>query len=181
MSALDLVIAVFLILGAYSGYREGLFISIISTVAFVVALIMAFHLMDWGAEMLAKNVTELTFALPFVAFIIIFMGVILIIRGLAFLVKKTLDFTILGSMDSLAGGLLGVLKAAFVISFFIWVAASFEFNLNEDWLADSKTYSFIQPIAPVVIKGLDNYLPIFSEVISTIQQMVKTSTDGFID
>ncbi|MBW3467877.1 CvpA family protein [Arthrospiribacter ruber] len=181
MGALDIVILVFCILGAYSGYRQGLFISILSIVAFILAVIVAFHFMDWGAQLLASRVDEMTFLLPFIAFILIFLGVIMIIRGLAFLVKKTLDFTILGSVDSIAGALLGIVKTAFILSLFIWIADSFEFSLTEDWKNDSKSYAWIQPIAPAVITAMDQYTPIIRETVASIQQIVKSTPDGFID
>lgn len=181
MEAIDIFILVFLAIGAYSGYKQGLFISILSVVAFIIALILAFHFMDWGAQRLAQHVTELTFVLPFIAFIMIFLGVILIIRGLAYLVKKTLDFTILGSVDSIAGGVLGVLKTAFILSFFLWIAASLEFKFTEEWTADSKSYPLIQPLAPAVIGFLDDYTPIISEAIQSIQALVKLSADGTAD
>lgn len=172
---------VFLAIGAYSGYKQGFFISILSVVAFIVALILAFHFMDWGAQQLAQHVTELTFVLPFVAFIMIFLGVVLIIRALAFLVKKTLDFTILGSVDNMAGGVLGVLKTAFILSFFLWIADSLEFKITEEWTADSKSYPIIQPLAPVVISFLDDYTPIISKTVQSIQTLVNLSADGTAD
>ncbi len=181
MAALDWVILLILVVGAYSGYKQGLFISILSIVAFVMALTLAFHLMDWGAQLLAARVENMTFALPFVAFLMIFLGVILIIRGLAFVVKKTLDFTILGSMDSIAGGILGVVKTAFIISLFLWIAEAFEFGFSESWTAESQSYSYVQPIAPAIIMAVDGYTPIIQNTVAQIQEMVKSSTDGFID
>jgi membrane protein required for colicin V production len=178
LEAIDIVILVFLAIGAYSGYRQGLFISILSIVAFIVALILAFHFMDWGAQQLAEHVTELTFVLPFVAFVIIFMAVILVIRAMAFLVKKTLDFTILGPIDNIAGGILGVLKTAFILSFFLWIANSLEFRITEEWTTGSKSYPLIQPFAPAVISFLDDYTPIISEAVESIQSLVNLSAVG---
>lgn len=181
MEAIDIVILVFLCIGAYSGYRQGLFISILSVVAFIVALILAFHLMDWGAQRLAQHVTELTFALPFMAFLMIFLGVILTIRALAFLVKKTLDFTILGPVDNVAGGILGVIKTAFILSLLLWIADSFEFKVTDEWTEGSQTYAVIRPLAPLVITFLDAYTPIISESVQSIQTLVKFSADGSAD
>ena len=103
MATLDWIILAFLAIGAYSGYREGLFLSLLSIVAFFVAMLMAFQLMDWGAMYLAKHVDNLTFMLPFVAFLMIFLGVLISLRVLAFLVKKSLDITLLGTIDNVAG------------------------------------------------------------------------------
>lgn len=178
---LDIIILVILAIGVYEGYKEGLFIGILSIVAFIFALILAFHLMNWGADFLAQRVDEMTFLLPFIAFLLIFFGVILIIRGLAFLVKKSLDFTILGSMDNVAGGILGFFKTVFILSLFVWIAHSFDFALPKDWIKESKSYSYIEPIAPVVINSLDDYAPIIKNTIASIQELVEKTTDGLVD
>jgi membrane protein required for colicin V production len=181
LGTLDFIILFFLALGAYSGYKQGLFISILSILAFVIALILAFHFMDWGAHKLAENVAELTFALPFIAFMIIFLGVILIIRGLAYLVKRTLDFTILGSVDSMAGGILGVIKTAFTLSLFIWIADAFEFSITQDWTSESRSYPLIQPLAPAAVQFLDAYTPIINDAVASIQSLVKVNVNGTPD
>jgi len=178
---LDLIIVVVLAIGVYEGFKEGLFIGILSIVAFVFALILAFHLMNWGAEFLSKRVDEMTFMLPFVAFMLIFFGVILTIQGLAFLVKKTLDFTILGPVDNIAGGILGLFKTIFILSLFIWIADSFDYSLPKDWIQDSKTHSYVEPIAPVVIEALDDHIPVIKNTISSFQEIVKKTADGLID
>jgi membrane protein required for colicin V production len=92
LNALDVVILVFLALGAYSGYKQGLFISILSIFAFVIALILAFHFMDWGAQILAEKVTELTFGLPFMAFILIFLGRDFDYPGIGLFSEKNIGF-----------------------------------------------------------------------------------------
>jgi membrane protein required for colicin V production len=178
---LDLIIIVILAIGVYEGFKDGLFIGILSIVAFVFALILAFHLMNWGAEFLSQRVEQMTFMLPFVAFMLIFLGVILIIRGLGFLVKKTLDFTILGSVDNIAGGILGLFKTVFILSLFIWIADSFEFSVPKKWIKDSNLYAYIEPVAPVTIDALDDYAPIVKSTVVDFQEMVKKTADGLID
>ncbi|GHB30472.1 CvpA family protein [Mongoliitalea lutea] len=181
MATLDLIVFLLLGIGAFTGYKQGFFISILSIVAFVFALVMAFQLMGWGATILSQRVENLTFMLPFVAFIMIFLGVILIIRGLGFLVKKTLDLTLLGSFDNIAGAVLGVIKTAFTISLFIWVTVSFEFSFLQDWQEKSTVYAYIEPIAPVFIRWIDAYIPFIQETINLIQELVNAATDGIIN
>jgi len=181
LNILDVFIVVFLALGAYSGYKEGLFIGLISIVAFIFGVILAFHFMSWGADLLAKHVDEMTSLLPFMAFILIFFGVILIIRSLAFLVKKTMDFTILGSVDNVAGGILGFFKTVFILSLFIWIAGAFDYSFPKDWTNNSETYNYIGPVAPVVIDAVDDYTPIIKNTIASIQELVKKTADGLTD
>lgn len=181
MGILDYIILAILAIGAYSGYQRGLFVGIISIVAFFVAIILAFHLMDWGTEILAAKVENLTFMLPFVAFLIIFLAVILSIRGLAFVVKKTLDLTILGSLDSVGGSILGLLKTGFTLSLILWVANSFEFKLSEPWVKESVFYAYIQPVAPVAINFVDGYTPIVKQTIASIQELVNAASNALVN
>jgi membrane protein required for colicin V production len=145
-----------------------------------VAIILAFHLMDWGAEILAEKVDNLTFMLPFVAFLIIFLVVILTIRGVAYMVKKTLDLTILGSLDSVAGAILGIFKTGFALSLILWVANSFEFKFSEPWMNESVFYPFIQPMAPLTINFVDGYTPIVKQTIASIQELVNTASNVIV-
>jgi membrane protein required for colicin V production len=178
---LDIIILIIMAIGIYEGFKEGLFIGILSIVAFVFALLLAFHLMNWGAGFLAQRVDEMTFMLPFIAFILIFFGVTFIIRGLAFMVKKTLDLTILGFMDNIAGAILGFFKTVFIISLFVWIGHAFKFSLPKDWIRESKSFSYIEPIAPVVIESLDDYMPIIKKSIASIQELVEETTNGIVD
>ena len=158
-----------------------MFIGVISIVAFFVAIILAFHLMDWGAEILASRIENLTFMLPFVSFLIIFLIVIIGIRSLAFLVKKTMDLTILGSMDNVAGSVLGILKTGFLLSLLLWVANSFEFEVSQTMITESSMYPYLQPIAPFMINLVDAYTPIINQAVESIQTLVNTARDAAID
>ncbi|MDN3671288.1 CvpA family protein [Echinicola jeungdonensis] len=137
--------------------QAGAFIGVLSVVAFIVGLVLAFKFMHWGAAILAERVESLTFMLPFVSFLIIFIFVVLVIRLLAYLVKKTMDLTILGAFDNFAGAVLGMLKWAFMVSLLFWVGHSFEVVLPEEKMEESSLYPIVQPIAPVVIDLLDTF------------------------
>jgi membrane protein required for colicin V production len=178
---LDLIIVVFLAMGAFSGFRQGLFVSLLSMVAFFIGIILAFQFMDWGARILAEKIDEMTFLLPFLSFLLIFIVVVFSIRTLAFLVKKTIDFTLIGPIDSFAGAVLGILKSAFGISILLWIMHSFEFDLAIQWAEESKFYPYIQPIAPFLLKLLDVYFPVAKDAIETVRNLVKEATNGLVD
>ncbi|MDN3687520.1 CvpA family protein [Cyclobacterium jeungdonense] len=176
MSTIDLIILGMLAVGAFSGYRQGLFIGLLSILAFFIGIILAFRFMHWGAELLAERVESLTFMLPFVAFILIFLAVTITIRILAYLVKQALDLTILGTFDNFAGSILGLLKWSIMISLLIWVAHSFEFEVPEEMRKGSVIYPMIVPIAPAMVSFLDDYTPIIDAAIATIKELVNSST-----
>ncbi|SHN19521.1 membrane protein required for colicin V production [Cyclobacterium lianum] len=164
-----------LAVGAFSGYRQGLFIGLLSILAFFIGIILAFRFMHWGAEILAERVESLTFMLPFAAFILIFLAVTISIRILAFMVKKALDLTILGTFDSFAGGILGIAKWSIMISLLIWVAHSFEFDVPEEMQQGSVIYPLVVPVAPTLVGLLDDYTPVIDAAIATIRELVNTA------
>jgi len=175
LSTIDLIIVGLLAMGAFSGYRQGLFIGLLSIMAFFIGIILAFRFMHWGAELLAERVESLTFMLPFVAFILIFLAVTITIRILAYLVKQALDLTILGTFDNFAGSLLGLIKWSIMISLLIWVAHSFEFEVPAEMREGAVIYPLLVPIAPTMVAILDNYTPIIDTAIATIKELVNSS------
>ena len=175
MSTIDIIILILLAIGAYSGYKQGLFIGLLSIVAFFIGIVLAFKFMHWGADRLAERVESLTFMLPFISFIIIFLIVTVAIRILAFMVKQALDLTILGTFDNFAGAVLGLFKWAVMISLLIWVGTSFEYKVPDSWVENSVIYPSITPIAPALVSLLDAYTPIIDQSIKAIKELVQTA------
>lgn len=181
MATIDIILLGMLGIGAYSGYKKGLFIGILTIIAFFFGLIVAFRFMHWGAALLSKHVESLTFMLPFVSFLIIFFVVTALIRLLAYLVKKALNLTILGSFDSFAGSILGVLKWAMMISLLLWVAHAFDFKVPDSFMEGSVLYPLVTPIAPTVVDMLDRYTPIIETTMAAVKDLVNSGKGGSTD
>lgn len=170
-----------LAIGGFSGYKQGLFIGLLSIVAFFIGIFFAFRFMHWGAALLAEQVESLTFMLPFIAFILIFLIVTISIRILAYLVKQALHLTILGVFDSFAGAVLGIAKWSIMISLLLWVAHSFEFHFPERLTEGSVLYPILIPITPALVAFLDQYTPIIENTIATIRSLVNSGTGDSIN
>lgn len=175
MNTVDIIILVLLAIGAFSGYKQGLFVGVLSIIAFFVGIVFAFKFMHWGADLLADKVESLSFMLPFISFILIFLAVTVAIRILAFLVKQALNLTILGTFDSFAGAVLGLFKWAVMISLILWVGNSFEYTLPESLVENSVLYPVIIPIAPTMVSFLDDYTPIIDQSISAVRELVNAN------
>lgn len=181
MSAIDIIILILLAIGAYSGYKRGLFIGILSIVAFFIGIILAFKFMHWGAEMLAQQMESLAFMLPFISFVIIFLLVTITIRICAYMVKKALDLTLLGGFDNFAGAILGLLKWAFMISLLIWAARSFGVDIPKKQLSKSDLFPVIEPFAPFLVDGLSVITPVIQDAVERINELVIPSADAAAD
>ena len=112
MSILDIVLLIILALGAFSGFRKGFVMEIVSILAFILAIIGSFKLLQEGMTFMQEQFDVSGKLLPYLTFIIIFILIILVVNLLGKALKKILDMTLLGSFDNLAGAVIGLFKWA---------------------------------------------------------------------
>jgi membrane protein required for colicin V production len=177
LAPIDIVILVLIALGAYEGYKKGLLMSIVGLIGFVLAIILGVYFMEPVSKMLAERLDELTFAFPIMAFLIVFVITLLLLNIAGWILKKMMDMILLGSLDSIAGAILGIVKSAFFISLFIWLSFQFDLKMPREWRAKSEYLQYIEPLAPSVIWVLEPIVPKVKELQETIEEIVE----GFKD
>lgn len=157
----------------YRGYRRGFLVSLLSIVAFLVAIILAFMFMDWGVKILDEKLDGFTGFLPYLAFVLIFLSVALGISLLGRALKKAIDLTLLGSFDNIVGSLLGVTIWVFGLSIFIWLTGSMGIEIPNSWTGDSILYHKIETVAPVIIDGFSEYIPFLKDLFESISDRLQ--------
>lgn len=170
-----------MVLGAYEGYKHGLLFGILGLVGFVVAIVLGFYFMDPMTDWLAENVTDFNLTYPVVAFLIIFFLSLIIIRVVAWILKKMMDLTILGTFDSFAGILLGVVKSTFFLSLFLWLTQEFDLELPKEWEKSSEIIPYIEPLAPTVIQILEPVFPSMETTQEKLEELVEKLKDAAAD
>lgn len=172
MKTLDIILLVPLVFGAVLGYRKGLLIELIGIVAFVLAIIAGFKLMEVGMVYLDEYIEGFNELLPFLSFIIIFLAIIILINMLGKLLKKMIDMTILGGFDSIAGAIVGVVKWAIGVSILLWLCNNFGFELpgqNEELVL----YPYLAELGPNIISSLDAVLPFAQDMLDSIKELLS--------
>ncbi|MHA7099804.1 CvpA family protein [Roseivirga pacifica] len=172
MKTLDIILLVPLIFGAVLGFRKGLLLEIIGILAFVLAIIGGFKLMEVGMTYLAEYIDGMDNLLPFISFIIIFLAIILLINMLGKLLKKMIDLTLLGGLDSFAGAVVGILKWAIGVSIILWLMLNFGIELPGQADEDLVLYPFLAELGPNIIAKLDVIMPFAQEMLESIQDLV---------
>lgn len=175
MEPVDIVLLILIALGAYEGYKKGLLLSIVGLIGFVLAIILGVYFMEPVSKYLAAHLKELTFAFPIIAFLIVF-GITMAVVGIAgWILKKMMNLILLGGLDSIGGGILGIVKSAFFISLFMWLCGLFDLKIPQEWSSNSEFLPYIEPMAPAVIWVLEPMVPKVGELQKTIEEIV----DGF--
>ena len=175
MNIVDIILLVILGIAAYHGYQRGLFVSLVSIFAFFVGIILAFTFMDWGVEFLSNYIDGFIGFMPFLAFLIIFGVVAVLINIGGGMVKKAMDFTLLGNFDKIAGAFLGLAKWVIGVSLLIWLVQTVGIEIPHNWQESSQLYQKIEPVAPWIIDGFSEYWPFIKDLFESIKDRLQPS------
>lgn len=181
MEPVDIIILILIALGAYEGYKKGLLLSMVGLVGFVLAIALGVYFMDPLSKYLAQHLDDLTFAFPIMAFLIVFLLTLLIVGIAGWVMKRVMDMVLLGGLDSIAGAILGIVKAGFFLSLFMWLSIQFDLKMPREWRRKSEYLQYIEPLAPSVIWVLEPVSPKLKELQKTMEDIVKEFRDAAVD
>jgi membrane protein required for colicin V production len=164
LSTVDIALILLIFIGAFSGYREGFLMELFSFGAILLGILGGFKLMGYAMNLLSDEFDINETVLPYVAFAIVFIGILVAVRLLGRLIKVSIDETFLGRIDQAAGAGLGFLKAAFLLSVALWILDALDFDLPEKWTTDSWLLPRVEAFAPQVTVWIGDYVPFFKDV-----------------
>ncbi|MCF8309396.1 MAG: CvpA family protein [Bacteroidales bacterium] len=154
MNILDIIIGIPVLWLAYRGFTKGFVIEVTTLIALLLGIYAAINFSSVTAAFLndffsleENYMTILSFAVTFIAVVI---AVVLIGR----LLEKFINMIALGFLDKLAGGVFGILKAAFIISVIFLVINSFDPNENlisPKMKENSVFYEPVQSLVPTIL------------------------------
>jgi len=160
MNAIDVFILIILALFIIKGLFRGLIIEVFTLAGLLIGYVVALKgfglvtaIIDSMVELPALLVTTL-------GFLIIFIGILVIFRVAAGLVKKFAKWTLLGWVDHLCGGVFGMLKGALIASLlallFSLIPMSEDMQKTQD---DSLLFKPIRGVAPAIFNFVQMTFP----------------------
>ena len=170
MSTFDIIIIVFLILGAFKGYKQGLIVEVFSFIAFFLGLFLALEF----TIPISMNLFESTSFFDvgaIIVFIALFILLSILIKAAAKAIKKMVDFTFLGTLDNILGSVAGLFKSAFIISVILWVFSSVGFDIVNRYVDDTMVLQYIVPLGPVVFEWASSVIPYVKDLIDTMENL----------
>lgn len=151
-------------LGAWGGYKEGFLMEVVSLFAIVLGVFLGFKLMGVAMILLEEKFNADGETLPYLAFIVVFVAVVLLVRMLGSLVKNSLDKSFLGAADQALGATLGAFRSLFMVSVGLWILDSLKMGPRASWTDGSWLYPFTARLAPAVADWAGQFLPFFKEI-----------------
>ena len=165
---IDIAFVIIMVLAIFKGLRKGLILGIFSLLAFIIGLAAALKLSVVVAEWLKDSAGSFSKWLPLISFMLVFIGVLLLVGLLARAIKKTMQFAMLGWLDSLGGILLYVIIYTIIFSIFLFFAEKL-FLIQPSTITDSKLYSYVAPWGPKVMDNLGKIIPLFKDMFTELQ------------
>jgi membrane protein required for colicin V production len=164
---IDIVFLILLLLAIIKGYRKGLVLAAFSFVGIFLGLAAAVKFSAVVAGWLREFTHTAVGWLPFIAFIIILIGVWILVRIGSKLIETSLELVLLGWLNRVFGILLYALIYATVYSIVLFYANRLHL-MKTYMISDSITYQFIKPLGPKFMELFGQMLPIFKEAFNEL-------------
>ena len=122
MQNIDWILVVLLLLGAIRGWRTGLIKQVVSLGGLIAGLLIAKLCYAMVGDAIAPHIDNHTTLAHVLAFILIWIAVPVILGVLGEILTTVLDkLFVLGTVNSILGALLGLIKFQLIIGALIWV------------------------------------------------------------
>ncbi|MEJ8758595.1 CvpA family protein [Pontibacter sp. H259] len=170
MSTFDYFLLVPILFGAFMGYRKGLLLELVSLLALVVAILGGLKLLNVALPVVRDFVGNVGGVLPYLTFLIVFIGIILLVYLLGFVLKKILDFTPFGFFDNVLGAILGALKWCCAISLLLYVSDMAGISITPETASESIVYPVVLKATPYALDILGYVLPFMKTLVSSLKE-----------
>lgn len=166
---IDIIAIILIILLFVRGYKRGIIVALCSVLAILLGLSCALSLSaKLSIYLLDKGYASSGWA-PIISYVVLFIGVVWLVRMLAKLLDSFSSTVLLGWVNKSIGGFLYAGLGMVVYSTMLWLA-NYAHIIAPETIVASKTYSFIEPIAPWVFEHIGKLLPFVRDSFSDLRE-----------
>jgi len=165
MNYLDIILVIPLLWGLYKGVSKGIIKELASLMALIIGIYGAVHFADSIQPYIKSSLSIESSFLPILSFAITFIGIVLVVRVIGFIVDKIIKLVALGFISRVLGGVFGVLKTAYIISALLLIVNTFDYYLN--------LIPLEQKNASVLYRPLSNMIPSIAPNVSDGNSLIN--------
>lgn len=164
----DVLFIVFLLLAVFRGLRHGFIIAIVSVVAWIIGIAAAIKLSAVVAGYGKAHMHLPPRWLPVLAFLVVFIAVVLGLHAIAKLIEKAVDLAMMGWLNKVMGVLLYAFLYITTLSVLLFYAVQIHF-ISSQTLSASVTYPYIRPWGRVTIDEFGKFVPWFEGMFTQLE------------
>lgn len=173
---IDIIAITLIIIFFIRGYMKGIIVAVFSLVAIILGIICALKLSERLATYLFDKGYVTSGWAQVISYVILFIGVVWLVRIIAKALESALNVAMLGWVNKGVGGLIYAFLAVIICSSMLWLAAEMQI-LSPDTIAKSKTYPYIEPVAPWVADKVGGLWPMAKSVFTDLQTFFSNVND----
>jgi len=173
---LDIVAITLVIIFFIRGYMKGIIVAAFSVLAIVLGIITALKLSELLASYMFEQGWVTSGWAQLISYIVLFIGVVWGVRLLAKAIESAMQAVMLGWVNKGLGGLFYAFIATMAWSALLWLGTEMKI-VTPEMIAESKTYEYIQPVAPWVADKVGYLWPMAKKVFSDLELFFNNVND----
>lgn len=159
MTILDILFLIFLVIFFIRGYSRGFILAIVKLFSYLLGVVVALNFSTWlSAKLFENGDSMLAKIFPLFSYVILFIATVILVNFIGKKIQKAFSIPVVGTLNKLMGGIVYALIFTFVASTFIYLSAKVGI-INEESQTESKTFAYIEPVAPIVFANIGYVLP----------------------
>lgn len=163
MNYLDIIIVIPLVYGMIKGFYNGLVREITALLALVVGVYVAINFSEYLEPKVVEVLGGYEQFVSIIAFGVLFLVTVLLIKTLGFVVDKLTKALALGIVSRFLGGIFGLLKVLVIFSFLLFVIT--DYNLvDKKTKNDSVLFKPLVDVAAIITPQLKKHQSILDKV-----------------
>ena len=172
MNWVDLIAGTILILAMLQGYRNGLIKAIVSFCAWMIGVVVAFQFAGFVASQLKLYTKMTSYWLPFIAFLMVLMVVMIALRWMSSLLQQTADWLMLGWLNKLLGMVLYTFIYGTILSAFIYFMSILGL-LDKSTIDAAVSYCYLSEWWPYFMATLSEWLPFIKQTLAECSKQLQ--------
>jgi membrane protein required for colicin V production len=166
---IDVFFCIFIVLAIVQGIRKGLIMALISMVCGLIGLAAAVKLSAVVAAHLKSDLHMSARWLPVIAFLLVFIIIVLIIRWTGRLLEKLTQLALMEWLNKLGGIVLFLILYLSIYSILLFYGTKTRF-ISKSAIDSSHFYSMVAPFGPAVIRFITGFIPFGHDMFNALER-----------
>jgi len=165
---IDILVFLVISVAIFKGYSKGFIIAVFSFTAIFIGLAAAMKCSAIVATWLQQSIETRVKWLPFISFVLVMIGTIILTKIGATILQRGASFIMLGWLNRVSGALLYAVIYITVLSAVLFFAEKLDL-LKASSILSSKTYPYVKPWGPKMMDVFGVVLPFLKGLFSQLE------------
>jgi membrane protein required for colicin V production len=170
---LDIIALGFIVAFFIRGYMKGFIVAVFSVVAILLGILCALKLSQSFAAWLLEKGYVTSGWVSVVSYLLLFIGVVLLVRLVARLIDKAAEGLMLGTVNRLIGGLLYAFLGAVLWSSLLWLITKLHI-VSKETVAESVSAAKLSLLAPWFFEQAGHLIPFVKDTFFKLDHYFDT-------